>query len=141
MATLLEQNNISLPKGVRKNDSGSKTDDHEIWRALKAIFSLSQSFFIDSRASNHMVPSKESFYSLDIIYGPRIHVGDDSQIPDVWKGIIQFEHGVFNNVLYVASLASKLLYIYQMAQTSSPKRVVFLPDHWDLRYIFWEVDS
>ena len=52
-------------------------------------------------------------------------MGDESPILDVGKSSVQFEHGVFNNVLYVASLAKKLLYVYQMTHTVSPKRVVF----------------
>ena len=38
------------------------------------------------------------------------------------------ENGVFRDVLYVPSLATNLLSIYQMTHTSSPKQVVFGPD-------------
>ena len=100
MSSLLEQNNISLPEGARKLDPRNKTEDHERCHALKAGFSHSQDFLIDSGAINHMVASKESFSSLDISGGPSIHMGDDSQIPSVGKCSIQFEHGVFKNVLY-----------------------------------------
>ena len=55
-------------------------------------------------------------------------MGDDSQILDVVKGLVQFEHGVFNNVLYVPYLAANLLSIYLMTHTGSPTRVVFEPD-------------
>ena len=68
-----------------------------------------------------MVASKESFSSLDLIGGPSIYMGDDSQILVVGKGSVQFEHGVFNNVLYVPSLIENLLSVYQMTHTGSPK--------------------
>ena len=68
---------------------------------MKAVLSQSQPFLIDFGESNHMVASKESFSSLDLIDVPSIHMRDDSHIPVVGKGTIQFDHGVFNNVLYV----------------------------------------
>ena len=72
-----------------------------------------------------MVASKESFSSLYLTDGPSIHMGYDSQIPVVGKGLVQFEHGVLNNVLYVPSLAANLLCVYHMTHIGSPKRVVF----------------
>ena len=109
MSILLEHNNISLHKGARKLDPRIKTEDHERFHALKEGFSQSQAFLIDYGASNYMVSSKESFSSLDISGGPSIHMGDDSQIPNVVKGSIKFEHGVFKNILYVPFLATNLL--------------------------------
>ena len=58
MSRLLEHHNISLPEGARKDDSGDKTKYHERFHALKAGFSKSHAFLIDSRSSNHMVASK-----------------------------------------------------------------------------------
>ena len=72
-----------------------------------------------------MVSSKESFSSLDISGGPLIHMGDDFQTPFFCKGSVQFDHGVFKNFLYVPSLATNLLYVYQMTYIGSPKLVVF----------------
>ena len=80
MSRLLEQHNISLPKGARKVDYGDKTEYHERWHALKARFSKYQAFLIDSGASNHMVSYKESFSWLNITDGPNIHMGDDTDI-------------------------------------------------------------
>ena len=57
-----------------------KKEDNERCHALKAIFSKYHAFLIDSRASNHMVSSKESFSSLKLTYGPSIHMGDDTEI-------------------------------------------------------------
>ena len=79
-----------------------------------------------------MVSSKESFTSLDISGGPSIHMGDDSHIPIVEKGSIKIKHGEFQNVLYVPSMKTNLLYVYQMTHTCSPKRVTFDPDTVDI---------
>ena len=57
-----------------------------------------------------MVSSKESFYSLDLIDGPSIHMGDDSEIPNVGKGTLQFDNGVFNSVVYAPSLKTCYLF-------------------------------
>ena len=44
------------------------------------------------------------------------------------KGRIDLDHGKFNNVFYVLGLASKLLSVYQMTHTGSPKKVIFSPN-------------
>ena len=72
-----------------------------------------------------MVASKELFTSLDLSGGPRIHMGDDSKILAVGRGSIKLDHGQFKNVLYVPSLATNFISVYQMTHTGSPKRVVF----------------
>ena len=95
-------------------------NDHEICHAFKDGFSQSQALLNDSRASSHMVSSKESFPSLEITSSPSIHMVYDSKIPSTGKGSVQFKHGVFNNVLYVPSLVENLLFIYQMTDTASP---------------------
>ena len=82
-----------------------------------------------------MVASRESFSSLQTIYGMSIHMGDDTQIRAKGKGSIQLKHGVFINVLYVPSLATNLLSVYHMIQSRSPKRVVFGPDPVEITYI------
>ena len=68
--------------------------------------SSSPSFITDFGASRHMVLTKESFSSLDIIFG------DDSFTDSLGKGRIDIDHGKFNNVLYVPGLASNLLSMY-----------------------------
>ena len=75
-----------------------------------------------------MVASKESFNSLDLSRGPSIRMGDDSKIPAVERVSIKLDHGQFENVLYLPSLATNLLPVYQMSHTGSPKQVVFGPD-------------
>ena len=113
MSKLLEQQNISIPEGTRKDESGDKTKDHdERCHALQAGFSKSHAFLIDSRASIHMVASKEPFSSLQRTDGPSIHMGDDTQIQAGGKGSIKLSLGVFKNVLYVLSLAENLFSVY-----------------------------
>ena len=52
-------------------------------------------------------------------------MGDDSQIISKGKGTVKLEHGSFFDVLYVPSLASNLLIVYQMTHTRVPKRFTF----------------
>ena len=52
-------------------------------------------------------------------------MGDDSHIISKGKGTIKLEHGIFFDVLYVPSLASNMLSVYQMKHTGVPKRVNF----------------
>ena len=75
--------------------------------------SSSPSFIIDSRASRHMVSTKEAFSSLDMSKGPAIVLGDDSLTDSLGKGRIDLDHGKFINVLYVPDIASNLLSMYR----------------------------
>ena len=52
-------------------------------------------------------------------------MGDESQIPATRRGSIKIQHGEFENVLYVPSLASNMSFVYHMTYTSSPNRVTF----------------
>ena len=72
-----------------------------------------------------MVASRESFSSLQSFDGPSIQIGNNSQIRAKGKGSIRFEHGNFKDVLYVPSLATNLLSVYQITHTGSPKQVIF----------------
>ena len=132
LKTLLEKKNVSLPKGALMSEDGEKIEEYERCHALKEGFTQSKDYLIDSRESNHMVSSKESFTTLDISGGPSIHMGDNSQIPSTSRGSIKIHHGEFKNVLYVPSLAVNLLYVYHMTHTSSPKQFVFGPDPVDI---------
>ena len=82
-----------------------------------------------------MVASKESFFSLNLSSGPRIHMGDDSQIPVLGKGSIQFEHAVLKNVLYVPSLVAIMLVVCHTTHIGSPKRSIFDCDSMDISKI------
>ena len=42
--------------------------------------------------------------------------------------MVDLENGYFSNVLYVPSLESNLLSVYQMTHTGVPKRVSFIPN-------------
>ena len=57
-----------------------------------------------------------------------IHMGDDTQIRAEGEGSIKLKHAVFINVLSVPSLATNVLYVYQMTHTGPLKRVVFGPN-------------
>ena len=103
---LLEKNNISLLDFSKKREGGSNSEDRERVHALVAGTSISPSFIIDSGDSRHMVSKKEALSSIDMSKGPPIVLGDDSLTDRLGKGRIDLEHGKFNNVLYVASLAS-----------------------------------
>ena len=52
-------------------------------------------------------------------------MGDDSIIITEGQGTVNLEHGFFSNVLYVPSLPSKLLSVYQMKHMGVPKRDSF----------------
>ena len=75
-----------------------------------------------------MAASIESFSSFQSFDGPSIQMGNNSEVKTKGKGSIQLEHGRFKDVLFVPSLASNLLYVYQMTHTRSPKQVIFGPD-------------
>ena len=55
-------------------------------------------------------------------------MGNDSHIILKGKGTVKLEHGIFFDVLYVPSLASNILSVYQMTHTGVPKRVTFSPN-------------
>ena len=55
-------------------------------------------------------------------------MGDETKIQAQGKGSIKLKHGVFNNFLYVQSLATNLVSVYQMTYIGSPKRVLFDPE-------------
>jgi len=125
MALLLDKNNISLPEGTRKKEVGDRNNQPERGHALMANVSKARALLIDSGASNHMVACKDSFTSLDSDNCISIHMKYDSQISSKGKGNVQIEHGSLKNVLYVPSLASNLLSVYQMKHMGFPKIFVF----------------
>ena len=59
-------------------------------------------------------------------------MGDYSQITSKGKGTVKLELGSLKNVLYVPSLASNVLFVYQMTHTIFPKRVTFIPNDVDI---------
>ena len=106
--------------------------------ALMASVLNARSLFIDSLSSNHMVVCKDYFTSLDSNSCISIHMEDDSQVSSKGKCIIHLEHGSLKNVLYIPSLASNLLFVYQMTHTGLPTRVVFSPNGVEISEIAFE---
>ena len=90
--------------------------------------SKSKALLIDSRASNHMMVERDSFSSLETGKSIPIQMGYDFTIISEGQGTFDLEHGYFSNVMYVPSLASNLLSVYQMTHTGVPKRFSFSPD-------------
>ena len=125
LSKLLEHKNISLPQSARNSKEGQQTEGHVRCHALTTCFTQSKAYLIHSGSSNHMVSSKESFTTLDLLGGPNIHMRDDSLIPSIGRGSIKIQHGEFKNVIYVPCLAANMLFAYQMTHTGSPKRVTF----------------
>ena len=72
-----------------------------------------------------MTASRESFSYFQSFDCPSIQMGNNSKFQIKGKGSINIEHGRFKDVLFVPSLASNLLSIYQMTHTGSPKQVIF----------------
>ena len=94
-----------------------------------ASTSKSKALLIDYGASNHMMAKRDSFSSLESSKSIPIHMGDDSTIISEGQGTVDLEHGYFSNVLYVPSLASNILSVYQMTHMGVPKRVSFSLDY------------
>ena len=126
--SLLERNHINLPKSFRRRDQQDHEPQHEKGHALMASTSKSKALLIDSRASNHMMDERDSFSSLNTIKSIPIHMGDDSTITSEGKGTVDLKNDYFLNVLYVPSLASNLLSVYQMTHMGVPQRVSFSLD-------------
>ena len=75
-----------------------------------------------------MMAERDSFSSLETVKSIPIHMGYDSTIISEGQGTFDLENGYFPNVLYVLSLESILLSVYQMTHTGVPKRVSFIPN-------------
>ena len=88
--------------------------------------SKSKDILIYSGASNNMMDERDSFSSLETGKSIPIHMGDDSTIISEGQGTVDLEHVYFSNVLYVPSLASNLLSVYQMTHMGVPKTVSFI---------------
>ena len=122
MDLLLKKHNISAHDSARKDDSEESDEEYQRkGHALKACSTSSHVFLIDSGASNHMAASRESFSSFQSFDGPSIQMGNNSKVQTKGKGFANIEHGRFKDVLFVLSLASNMLSVYQMTHTGSPK--------------------
>ena len=73
MDLVLKKHNISAPASTRKDDSEEEDEEYQSkGHALKACYSSTHVFLIDSGASNHMAASRESLSSFQSFDGPII---------------------------------------------------------------------
>ena len=77
------------------SNDGEQTEEHEICHSLKQNLTPSKAYWIDYRASNHMVASKESLIASPLSGGPSSHMGDESKIPVVERGSDKIQHDEF----------------------------------------------
>ena len=120
---VLEKNHINLSEIFWRRDQEDQEPLHERGHALMESTSKSKALLIDSGASNHIMAEIYSFSSLETSKSIPIHMGDDFTIICKGQDTVDIEHCYFSNVLYVPSLASKLLSVYQMKHMGVPKRV------------------
>jgi hypothetical protein len=135
MSQILHQNNLGdrIPEGAKKKkpeDLNSKKGNSS--HALIAINSSLDAWIVDSGASHHMVASEEFYYSLDACKGPPILMGDNSSIEVTGKGRIELTNISFENVLHVPKIYVNLLFVYQMTNSSTGKKVIFGPNFVDI---------
>ena len=122
--SFLERNHINLLEIFQRRDQQDREPQHERGHALMASTSKSKALLIDSGALNNMMAKRDSSY-LETGKSIPIHMGDDSTIISEGQGTVDLENGYFSNILYVPSLESNLLSVYQMPHTGVPKRVSF----------------
>ena len=80
MALLLKKHKVTVPASARKVEQKEETKEYEeTFHALKAICSIEHAFLIDFGASNHMVASRESLFSLQYFDDPSIQMGISSK--------------------------------------------------------------
>ena len=72
--------------------------------------------------------TRDTSSSLENSKGPKIILGDDFVTDSMAKGRIDLNHGSFNDVMYVPSLAANLLLVYHMTHARYPKKVVLSPN-------------
>ena len=75
------------------SDDEEHTEEDEIF--LHASLSPSKACVTDSRASNHMVTSRQSFITFPLSGGPNSHMGDEYEIPYVERGSDKIQHDDF----------------------------------------------
>jgi hypothetical protein len=78
------------------------------------------------------MPQKVVYYSLDACKGPPILMRDNSLVEITGKGRIELTNGSFENVLHVPKLFVNLLYVYQMKNSSTRKKLIFTLDAMDI---------
>lgn len=99
---------------------------------------MSQLWYLDNGASNHMTGDKTKFAKLDEDVTGEVRFGDGSTVCIKGRGSISFkcetgEEKVFNDVLYIPTLCSNILSLRQMSEQGN--RVVLQGEH------LWVYDS
>jgi hypothetical protein len=135
MYQILQQKNLGdrIPEGAKKKkleDLNSKKGNSS--HALIAINSSPDAWIVDSGASHHMATSEVVYSSLDACKGPPILMGDNSSVEVTNKGRIELTNGSFENVLHVPKLSVNLLFVYQMTNSGTGKKVIFTPNSVDI---------
>jgi hypothetical protein len=93
---------------------------------LIAINSSPDAWIIDSGESHHMADTKAVNSSLDACKGPPILMGDNSPVEFTGKGRIELTNEIFENVLHVPKLFVNILSMYQMKNSSTGKKFIFI---------------
>ena len=62
------------------SNDGEQTKEHGRFHDLHACLTLLKAYLIYSRASNHMVASRESFITFTLSGGASSHMGDDFKL-------------------------------------------------------------
>jgi hypothetical protein len=75
-----------------------------------------------------MASSEGVYSSLDACKGPPILMGDNSSVEVTGKGRIELTNGSFENVLNVPKISINLLFMYQMTNSGTGKKVIFTPN-------------
>jgi hypothetical protein len=101
-------------------------------KAILAINSSPDAWIIDSGESHHMAATKEVYSYLDACKCPLILMGDNSPVEVTGKGRIELANESFENVLNVSKISINLLFIYQMKNFGTGKKVIFTPDALDI---------
>jgi hypothetical protein len=135
MSQILQQNNLGdrIPEGAKKKnpeDLNSKKDNSS--HALISINSSLDSWIVDSGESHRMVTSKALYSSLDACKGLPILMGHNSSVEVTDKGRSELTNRSFENVLHVPKLSVNLLSVYQMKNSDTGKKFIFIPNSVDV---------
>jgi hypothetical protein len=135
MSQILQQNNLGdriLEGAKKKNPEDPHSKKGNSSHTLIAIKSYPDAWIVDSGASHHMDASEAVYSSLDACKSPPILMGDNSFVEVTNKGRIELTNRSFENVLHVPKLSFNLLFVYQMTNAGTRKRVIFIPNSMDI---------
>jgi hypothetical protein len=79
-----------------------------------------------------MAATKAIYSSLDACKGTPIMMGDNSPVEVTDKGMIELTNESFENVMHVTKIFVNLLSVYQMKNSGTRKKVIFMPNVVDL---------